>query len=80
MIDEYDKPILDVIEDIEKARRNRDILKKFFEILKFSDPYLKLAFLTGVSRFSKVSIFSGLNQLQDITVDPSFATVCGYPI
>jgi len=78
LIDEYDKPILDVIEDIEKARRNRDILKKFFEILKPSDPYLKLVFLTGVSRFSKVSIFSGLNQLQDITMDPSFATVCGY--
>jgi len=78
LIDEYDKPILDVIEDIEKARRNRDILKKFFEILKPSDPYLKLVFLTGVSRFSKVSIFSGLNQLNDITIDPSFATVCGY--
>jgi hypothetical protein len=78
LIDEYDKPILDVIEDVEKARRNRDILKKFFEILKPSDPYLKLVFLTGVSRFSKVSIFSGLNQLQDITIDPSFATVCGY--
>jgi len=78
LIDEYDKPILDVIEDIEKAKRNRDILKKFFEILKPSDPYLKLVFLTGVSRFSKVSIFSGLNQLNDITVDPSFATVCGY--
>jgi Predicted AAA-ATPase. len=78
LIDEYDKPILDVIEDIEKARRNRDMLKKFFEILKPSDPYLKLVFLTGVSRFSKVSIFSGLNQLNDITIDPSFATVCGY--
>jgi Protein of unknown function (DUF1703)./Predicted AAA-ATPase. len=78
LIDEYDKPILDVIEDIEKAKRNRDILKKFFEILKPSDPYLKLVFLTGVSRFSKVSIFSGLNQLNDITVDPNFATVCGY--
>jgi len=78
LIDEYDKPILDVIEDIEKAKKNRDILKKFFEILKPSDPYLKLVFLTGVSRFSKVSIFSGLNQLNDITIDPSFATVCGY--
>jgi Protein of unknown function (DUF1703)./Predicted AAA-ATPase. len=78
LIDEYDKPILDVIEDIEKARRNRDILKKFFEILKPSDPYLKLVFLTGVSRFSKVSIFSGLNQLNDITIDRNFSTICGY--
>jgi len=78
LIDEYDKPILDVIEDIEKAKRNRDILKKFFEILKPSDPYLKLVFLTGVSRFSNESIFSGLNQLNNITIDPNFATVCGY--
>jgi len=78
LIDEYDKPILDVIEDIEKAKKNRDILKKFFEILKPSDPYLKLVFLTGVSRFSKVSIFSGLNQLQDITLNEEFSTVCGY--
>ncbi|MGC8588958.1 MAG: AAA family ATPase, partial [Hydrogenobaculum sp.] len=78
LVDEYDKPILDVIEDLEKARRNRDILKKFFEILKPSDPYIKLVFLTGVSRFSKVSIFSGLNQLNDITLDPNFATICGY--
>jgi len=78
LIDEYDKPILDVIEDKEKAIRNRDILKKFFEILKPADPYLKLVFLTGVSRFSKVSIFSGLNQLQDITLSPRFSTICGY--
>jgi Predicted AAA-ATPase. len=79
LIDEYDKPILDVIEDIEKARRNRDILKKFFEILKPSDPYLKLVFLTGVSRFSKVSIFSGLNQLHDITLDESFQQYADIP-
>jgi Predicted AAA-ATPase. len=79
LIDEYDKPILDVIEDIEKARRNRDMLKKFFEILKPSDPYLKLVFLTGVSRFSKVSIFSGLNQLQDITLNESFLQYVDIP-
>ena len=80
LIDEYDKPILDVIEDIEKAKRNRDILKKFFEILKPSDPYLKLVFLTGVSRFSKVSIFSGLNQglIKSLLPLPSSqALVCG---
>jgi len=78
LIDEYDKPILDAIENIEVARENREILKDFYSVLKDADPYLKLVFLTGVSRFSKVSIFSGLNQLNDITVDPSFATVCGY--
>jgi len=78
LVDEYDKPILDAIENIEVARENRDILKDFYSVLKDADPHLKLVFLTGVSRFSKVSIFSGLNQLNDITVDPSFATVCGY--
>ncbi|AEF19931.1 MULTISPECIES: ATP-binding protein [unclassified Hydrogenobaculum] len=78
LIDEYDKPILDAIENIEVAKENREILKDFYSVLKDADPYLKLVFLTGVSRFSKVSIFSGLNQLNDITIDPSFATVCGY--
>jgi hypothetical protein len=78
LIDEYDKPILDRIEDIDSARANREVLKKFFEVLKPSDPYLKLVFLTGVSRFSKVSIFSGLNQLNDITLDERFSSICGY--
>jgi hypothetical protein len=78
LIDEYDKPILDAIENIEVAKENREILKDFYSVLKDADPYLKLVFLTGVSRFSKVSIFSGLNQLNDITIDPNFATVCGY--
>jgi len=78
LVDEYDKPILDVIEDTQKAKNNREILKKFFEILKPADPYLHLVFLTGVSRFSKVSIFSGLNQLNDITIDERFSTICGY--
>jgi len=78
LVDEYDKPILDAIENIEVAKENREILKDFYSVLKGMDPYLKLVFLTGVSRFSKVSIFSGLNQLNDITIDPNFATVCGY--
>ena len=78
LIDEYDKPILDVIEDKIQARKNRDLLKKFFEVLKPNDSFIHLAFITGVSRFSKVSIFSGLNQLNDITLDSKFATICGY--
>ncbi len=78
LIDEYDKPILDAIENLENAYENREILKDFYSPLKDLDPYLKLVFLTGVSRFSKVSIFSGLNQLNDITLDPKFATICGY--
>jgi len=78
LIDEYDKPILDAIENIEVAKENREILKDFYSVLKGMDPYLKLVFLTGVSRFSKVSIFSGLNQLNDITIDRNFSTICGY--
>ncbi|ADR18137.1 ATP-binding protein [Calditerrivibrio nitroreducens] len=78
LVDEYDKPILDNIDDTEKAIEIREVLKDFYSVLKASDQYLKLVFLTGVSRFSKVSIFSGLNQLQDITLSPAFATICGY--
>ncbi|MFN3787057.1 MAG: AAA family ATPase, partial [Sulfurihydrogenibium azorense] len=63
LVDEYDKPILDNIENIEKALEIREVLREFYSILKASDQYLKFVFLTGVSRFSKVSIFSGLNQL-----------------
>jgi len=78
LIDEYDKPILDVIENVEVAKENREILKGFYGVLKDADAYLKLVFLTGVTRFSKVSIFSGLNQLNDITLDSEFSTICGY--
>jgi len=78
LIDEYDKPILDVIENVEVAKENREILKGFYGVLKDADPYLKLVFLTGVTRFSKVSIFSGLNHLRDITLSEEFSTICGY--
>ena len=69
LIDEYDKPIIDNIEDVEKAGRIRDILKGFYEVLKGLDEYLRFVFLTGVSKFSKVGVFSGLNHLKDITLD-----------
>jgi hypothetical protein len=69
LIDEYDKPIIDNIEDVEKACRIRDILKGFYEVLKGLDEYLRFVFLTGVSKFSKVGVFSGLNHLKDITLD-----------
>ncbi|GAB6078953.1 ATP-binding protein [Hydrogenobaculum acidophilum] len=78
LIDEYDKPILDAIYNLDNAYENREILKDFYSPLKDLDPYLKLVFLAGVSRFSKVSIFSGLNQLRDITLSVEFATICGY--
>ncbi len=78
LIDEYDKPIIDYLgENTEKAVENRDIMKIFYSILKDADPYLKLVFITGVSKFSRVSIFSDLNNLDDITVDNRFAGCCG---
>lgn len=78
LIDEYDKPILDNLETPEMARTMRDTLRDFYAVLKDSDAYLKFVFLTGVSKFSKVSIFSGLNNLQDITLDPEYSALCGY--
>jgi len=77
LIDEYDKPILDHLTDPEKAQANRDLLRNFYTILKASDAYLKWVFLTGVSKFSRVSIFSGLNNLQEVTQDESCATLLG---
>jgi Predicted AAA-ATPase/PD-(D/E)XK nuclease superfamily len=78
LIDEYDKPIIDYLGDqTDKAIENRDILKSFYSILKDADPYLKLVFITGVSKFSRVSIFSDLNNLDDITIDHRFGGCCG---
>jgi hypothetical protein len=77
LIDEYDKPIIDYIEDIPQAEANREILKSFYSILKDSDKYLRFLFITGVSKFSKVSIFSDLNHLNDITIDKSYNALAG---
>ncbi|MCO6491777.1 MAG: AAA family ATPase [Phaeodactylibacter sp.] len=64
LIDEYDKPLIDYIDDLDKAKENQKILKVFYSIIKDSDPYLRFLLVTGVSKFSKVSIFSDLNNLQ----------------
>ncbi|MFZ1643214.1 MAG: AAA family ATPase, partial [Candidatus Contendobacter sp.] len=78
LIDEYDKPILDNLGDPDLARAMRGVLKNLYSVLKGLDPHLKFVLLTGVSKFSKVSLFSGLNNLEDITLDPRAATLCGY--
>jgi hypothetical protein len=78
LIDEYDKPILDRIEQPEIARDIREGLKDIYSVIKDSDAHVRFAFLTGVSKFSKVSLFSGLNNLQDITVDARYSAICGY--
>ena len=78
LIDEYDKPILDNIEEPVIAQEMREELKNLYSVLKSTDAYIKFVMLTGVSKFSKVSLFSGLNNLWDITLDERFATICGY--
>ncbi|MFZ4524515.1 MAG: AAA family ATPase [Chlorobium sp.] len=78
LIDEYDKPILDNIENIPEALLIRDGLRDFYAKIKENDEYLRFAFLTGVSKFAKVSIFSGLNNLEDISLNPDYGNICGY--
>jgi len=78
LIDEYDKPILDNLDQIEVAKDCREIIKRLYTQIKDNDRYIKFAFLTGVSKFSKASIFSGLNNLEDISLTPAFGTICGY--
>ncbi len=78
LIDEYDKPIIDYIDDIPQAEENRKILKSFYSVIKDSDNYIKFFFVTGVSKFSQVSIFSDLNNLNDITLDENYSALTGY--
>lgn len=78
LVDEYDKPILDNITVPETATEMRNGLRNFYSVIKDSDEHVRFAFLTGVSMFSKVSIFSGLNNLKDLTLDPTYSTICGY--
>jgi hypothetical protein len=80
LIDEYDKPILDNIhkEDKTVAREAREILRNFYGAIKAADRYLRFVFITGVSKFSKLNLFSGLNNLQDITLHSSYSTITGY--
>jgi hypothetical protein len=78
LVDEYDKPILDRIENEDVAIDIREGLKDLYSVIKDADAHIQFAFLTGVSKFSKVSLFSGLNNLQDITLDSRYSAICGY--
>ncbi len=78
LIDEYDKPILDNIEKQEERNKRREELKNFYSVIKDSDTYIRFAFLTGVSKFSKVSVFSGLNNIVDVSLIPEYGNICGY--
>lgn len=78
LVDEYDKPLLETMhDDPELNETYRKILKGFYGVIKSSDQYLRFAFLTGVTKFSKVSIFSDLNNLRDISLEENYAGICG---
>ncbi|MEZ5453095.1 MAG: AAA family ATPase [Thiothrix sp.] len=78
LVDEYDKPILDNISNPAIAAEMRDGLRNLYSVIKDNDAYIRFAMLTGVSKFSKVSLFSGLNNLKDITLDARYSALCGY--
>jgi len=78
LIDEYDKAILDNIDDLEKADNIRKELNSFYGILKSTENEVEFIFITGVTKFAKTSIFSGLNNITDLTMHPDYANICGY--
>lgn len=78
LVDEYDKPILDNLTEPTMATEIRDGLRNFYSVIKDNDAWLRFALLAGVSKFSKVNLFSGLNNLRDITLNPRFSRICGY--
>ena len=78
LIDEYDKPILDVLDtDSTLEDRHRNVLKAFYSVFKVADTHLQFVLLTGVTKFSQVSVFSGFNQPKDISMDTRYETLCG---
>ena len=77
LIDEYDAPLLDVVHRDEDLVELRQVMRNFYSPLKASDPYLKFVFLTGITKFSQLSIFSELNNLKNISMDPNFGAICG---
>ncbi len=78
LVDEYDKPVLDALGDPERARANRNYLRGLYSTLKDSDAHIEFSFITGVSKFTRTSLFSGMNNLRDITLDPRHSAICGY--
>jgi len=78
LIDEYDKPLIDYLDDMDKAKAHQGILKTFYSVIKDSDPYIQFLLITGVSKFSKVSVFSDLNNLRDITTSRISNNLVGY--
>ena len=78
LVDEYDKPILDALDNPELAKSNRDFLQGLYGVIKDFGEQIRFAFLTGITMFSKLNLFSALNNLDDISLDPQFSAICGY--
>ncbi|MYB34295.1 MAG: AAA family ATPase, partial [Gammaproteobacteria bacterium] len=78
LVDEYDRPVLNVLDDSEKARANRDKLRNLYSILKDAEDHIRFVFVTGITMFSKTSFSSGLNNLTDLSLSPRYAAICGY--
>ncbi len=77
LIDEYDKPLIDRLDNIPEAKKIQSLLKEFYGVLKSADEFIRFVFITGVSKFTKVSVFSDLNHLTDLTMDPTYAALVG---
>ena len=77
LIDEYDAPLLDVMHEEENLPRLRNVMRNFYSPLKACDPYLRFVFLTGITKFSQLSIFSELNNIKNISMDEAYAAICG---
>lgn len=77
LVDEYEKPVVDVIDNPGLMEINRDILRGFYSVLKSSDEYLELVFLTGITKFGQMNVFSGLNNITDISLDFRYGAICG---
>ena len=77
IIDEYDAPLLDVVHEEENLPKLRDVMRNFYSPLKACDPYIRFAFLTGITKFSQLSIFSELNNIKNVSMDEEFAAICG---
>lgn len=77
LIDEYDAPLLDVVHEEENLPILRNVMRNFFSPLKASDPYLRFVFLTGITKFSQLSVFSELNNITNVSMMPDYAAICG---
>ncbi|BBE31175.1 ATPase AAA [Tepiditoga spiralis] len=78
LVDEYEKPILDNINNKEKAEKYREILRNFYVSIKSNDEYIKFVFMTGITKFTKTGVFSALNNLNDISLNKKYAQILGY--